>query len=149
MRNLKDELRTCVDDLVNELSDLVRRATVQEIVEALENAKGHAPARRPGPPAEVAKAREEHKVAGRKPGRPAKTPMVAPRVGQQRAPELLAQLMERVRSHIKAHPGQGMAPISTSLGTSKKELKLPIRKLVDEKKITSTGKKRGTRYFPK
>ena len=149
MSNLKDQLRTRVDDFVNELSDLVRQATVEEIVEALKNAEVHTSARRAAPPVEIANALEERKVAVRKPGRPAKAPIAAPTAGQQRAPELLAQLMERVHRHIKANPGQGVAPIAASLGTSTKELSLLLRKLLDEKKITSKGKKRGTRYFPK
>jgi hypothetical protein len=131
------------------VSDLVRQATVGEIVEALKNAERQAPAHRAGSPAEIANAREEREVASRKPGRPAKAPVASPRAGQQRAPELLAQLMERVHSYIKAHPGQGVAPIAASLGTSTKELGLLLRKLVDQKKVTSKGKKRGTRYYPK
>jgi hypothetical protein len=120
-----------------------------EIVEALKNADVHTSARRSGSPTEVAKAHEERKVAGGKPGRPAKAPIAAPKAGQQRAPELLAQLMERVHRHIKANPGQGVGLIAVALGTSTKELSLLLRKLLDEKKVTSKGKKRGTRYFPK
>ncbi len=149
MRNAKDEIRIRVDAFVDELSDLVRQATVGEIVEALKQADGQAPAHGPGRPAGIEKSRTERKIAVGKPGRAAKAPIAAPSAGQQRAPELLAQLMERVYSHLKANPGQSIAPIATSLGTSKKDLKLPIRKLVAEKKITSKGKKRGTRYFPK
>jgi hypothetical protein len=149
MRNAKDAIRIRVDAFVNELSDVVRQATVGEIVEALKEADGRAPVHGPGRQAGIEMSRKERKIAVGTSGRAAKAPIAAPSAGQQRAPELLAQLMERVYSHLKANPGQSMAPLATSLGTSKKDLKLPLRKLVAEKKITSTGKKRGTRYFPR
>ena len=149
MSNINDEIRTRVEALVVELSDLIRQATMGEIVEALKHADGKAPAGGPGHPAPIGKSRAERTTAVGKLGRPAKAPIAAPSAGQQRAPESLAQLMERVNRQIKANPGQGIASIATSLGTSKVHLKLPMRKLVAEKWITSTGKKRGTRYFPK
>lgn len=147
MSNAKDRLRARVDSFVTELSDHVRQATVGEIVEALKNAE-HAPTRRIGAPGAIAKAREERKIAGRMLGRQAKAPIAASKPGQRRAPELLAPLMARVYGTIKVHPGQGVGPIAASLGTSSRDLSLVLRKLLDEKKITSKGRKRGTRYFP-
>ena len=55
----------------------------------------------------------------------------------------------QVGNHIKSNPGQGVEQIAKALGTSTKELTLPIRKLLGDKKITSKGQKRATRYFPK
>jgi hypothetical protein len=57
--------------------------------------------------------------------------------------------MARVHAHIKAQPGHGVGPITAALGTSTRDLSLVPRKLLDEKKVTSKGKKRGTRYFPR
>jgi len=137
-----------VDAFVNELSDLVRQATVREIVEALNATTGDVAGRRAGFPAKTSMARDRHSVAIRQPGSPSKAPIAARRAGQRRAPELLAQFTQGVHSYIKAHPGQGVGPIAVSVGTSTRDLSLVLRKLLDEKKITSTGKKRGTRYFP-
>ena len=148
MSNANDRLRARVDSFVTELSDLVRHGTLGEIVDALKNAEGSAPAHRGGPPAKIAKARGERKVAGSTPGRPAKAPIAAAQAGRRRAPELLAPLMARVHGYIKAHPGHGVGPIAASLGTSTRDLSQVLRKLLDDKKVTSTGKKRGTRYFP-
>ena len=147
MSSAKDEIRARLDAFVKELSDLVRRETLGEIAEALKNAERPSPSRRTGPPVETASAPAERKVAVRKPGPSVKAPIAAPSAGQQPVPELLTQLMERIHNHIKANPGQGVGPISMSLGTSNKDLRLPIRMLVDENKVTSTGNTRGTRYF--
>jgi hypothetical protein len=148
MSNANDRLRARVDSFVTELSDLVRHGTLGEIVDALKNAEISAPAHRAGPPAKIAKARKERKVAGGKLGRPAKAPIAAAPAGRRRASELLAPLMARVHGYIKAHPGHGVGPVAAALGTSTRDLSLVLRKLLDEKKVTSTGKKRGTRYFP-
>lgn len=147
MSNANDRLRARVDSFVTELSDLVRRATMGDIVEALKNAEGRALLHRGGPPAKIAKARGERRVAGGTPGRPANAPIAASTAGRRRAPELLAPLMARVHGYIKAHPGHGVGPIAAALGTSTRDLSLVLRKLLDEKKVTSKGKKRGTRYF--
>ena len=149
MSSLNDELRARVNAFANELSALARESVLEEIVGALGNAGAHAPAPRAASPVKAASARPEPKVAARrKPGRPAKEPVPAPQPSPQRASEPLAQLLKRIHSYIKANPGQGVVPIATALGTSNKDLRLPIRMLVEERKVTSTGKTRGTRYFP-
>ena len=149
MSNAKEEIRARVEAFASELSDLVRQVTLGNVVEALKNAEVPPPARRPGRPPKIASAHEEQKITGRKPGGPAKATTAPPSRRPYRAPELLAQLMERVRRHIRANPGQGISPIATSLGASKEDLKRPLRKLLDEMRITSRGRKRSTRYFPK
>lgn len=152
MINAKDKIRLRVNDFVTALSDLVREATVAEIVEAVKRAaaptSAHA-ARPAAPVAQPSSARGARGVAGRKPGPQAKAPIAAARGGQQRTPELLAQLMGRVHGHVNANPGTSVGAIALSLGTATKELSLVLRKLVDEKKVVSKGKKRGTRYFPR
>ena len=149
MSSVNDEIRTRINAFVGELSDLVRQATVEDVVDALKNADGHSPAGRPSSSIATASAREDRNVAIRKPGRPAQAPFAASKAGLYRGPELVAQLMQQVHGHLKAHPGQAIASIATSLRAAKQDLQLPIRKLMAERKITSTGTKRGTRYFPK
>jgi hypothetical protein len=149
MINAKDKIRLCVNDFVTVLSDLVREATVAEIVEAVKRSAERPSARPAAAVAQPRHARDARGVAGRKPGPQAKAPIAAARGGQQRTPELLAQLMGRVHGHINANPGLSVGAIAVSLGTATKELSLVLRKLLDEKKVVSKGKKRGTRYFPR
>ena len=145
MSNAKDEIKRHVDDFVTVLSTLVRRAAVEEVTAAIESAA----AQRPMRPAQITKTRGLRKVVSPTPGPKGAAPLAASRPGQQRTPELLVQLMGRVHGHIEANPGQGVGPIAASLGTSTKELSLLLRKLLDDKKVISKGKKRGTRYFPR
>ena len=64
-------------------------------------------------------------------------------------PQQLAQITEQVYNYIKSNPGQGVEQIAKALATSTKELTLPIRKLLTDKKISSKGQKRATRYSPR
>jgi hypothetical protein len=146
MSDADNELRSRVDAFVSELSELVRRAALEAVADALK--KGEpvvSPARRVGRPA---KAVEEKKIAPRARGGKAPAPKAAPKrkVGEKRSPQLLAQITEQVYNHIKANPGQGVEQIAKSLNTATKELTLPIRKLLNDKKISSKGQKRATRY---
>ena len=58
-------------------------------------------------------------------------------------------MMERVRLHILNNPGQRMEQINKALGTTTKDLQLPIRKLMSDSRIYSKGSRRVTLYFAK
>ncbi|WP_437481534.1 DNA-binding protein [Sorangium sp. So ce1014] len=97
---------------------------------------GRAKAAPPAPP-EVKKAA----------GRPARAAKPTRKKGEKRSKEELAAMTQKVLEHIRANSGQGVEQIAKDLGTTTKELTLPIRKLLVEKKITSKGEKRATKYF--
>jgi uncharacterized protein YoaH (UPF0181 family) len=61
----------------------------------------------------------------------------------------LDQLQETFRTHVAANPGQRIEQINRALGTSTKDLQLPIRKLIASGKITTKGSRRVTQYFAK
>lgn len=160
MSNAENHIKARVDAFVNDLSDLIRQSALEAVGEALKKGGGAAPAapaaRRPGRPAKVVEAPVAAKPAA-KVGRPAKAAgssasaaaAAKRRAGEKRSPVLLAQVTDQVGNHIKANPGQGVEQIAKALSTTTKELTLPIRKLLGDKKITSKGQKRATRYFPK
>jgi hypothetical protein len=152
MSDVENELRSHVDAFVNELSDLIRRQALQAVGEVLKKGEttDHAPARRPGRPPKAA-AGLEAPAAPRGRGRPPKTAAAAPkrRAGEKRTPQELVQITDQVFNYIKSNPGQGVEQIAKSLATSTKELTLPIRKLLVDKKVGSKGQKRATRYFPR
>jgi hypothetical protein len=151
MSDAENQIRNRVDAFVNELSDLVREAALQAVADALKKGEpSAAPARKAGRPAKAAAPVEpEEKKTTRARGRPAAAKGAKRRAGEKRSPALLAQVTEQVFNHIKSNAGQGVEQIAKTLGTSTKELTLPIRKLLGEKKITSKGQKRATRYFPR
>lgn len=157
MSDVENELRSRVNSFVTELSDIIRRQALAAVEEVL--AKGGAPAAAPakkvGRPAKV----EEPKA--RAAVKPAAKPAAAPKAaaaaaaaakrkaGEKRTPQQLAQITEQAYNYIKANSGQGVEQIAKALQTTTKELTLPIRKLLTDKKISSKGQKRATRYSPR
>jgi DNA-binding NtrC family response regulator len=152
MSNSENEIKSRVEAFVNDLSDLVRQAALEAVTDALKKGEATPPPRKVGRPAKAAppvEAQEEKKPASRTRGRPAAPKGAKRRAGEKRSPQILAQVTEQVFNHIKANAGQGVEQIAKALGTTTKELTLPIRKLLADKKITSKGQKRATRYFPR
>jgi hypothetical protein len=151
MSDVENELRVRVDTFVNELSALIRRQAIQAVEDLLKKGEHAAPApiHKAGRPA--AKPVEAAKGAKRA-AAPAQAKSIASakrKPGEKRTPQQLAQLTDQVYSHIKSNPGQGVEQIAKALQTSTKELTLPIRKLLVDKKVGSKGQKRATRYFPR
>ncbi len=80
-------------------------------------------------------------------GRPAKAAKKAR--GGKRSPDELVKLTQSLASYVKKNPGQRIEHIGKALGTSTKELALPAKKLIAEKKLSTKGQKRATTYFAK
>jgi hypothetical protein len=165
MSDNDNDLRNRVDAFVNELSALIRRQALEAVEEVLKKGAEHvaapvAPAapmapRKRGRPTKAAVAARAKAQAKPTPA-PAPAPAPAQRsvatpkrkAGEKRTPQQLAQTTEQTYNYIKSNGNQGVEQIAKALGTSTKELTLPIRKLLADKKIGSKGQKRATRYFP-
>jgi hypothetical protein len=82
----------------------------------------------------------------RGPGRP---PGSVNRIGKRirRTEDDLAQISADLLAYVADNPGRRMEQISKAMGASTKELQLPVRKLVAEKKLKTKGQKRATEYF--
>jgi hypothetical protein len=126
--NFDRQIRQTIEAFVEELSALVRAAAVQSVTEAF-GAGAVGPARR-------------GRGAAPPPSRASRSK------GQKRPPAALAELTDRLLAAVKGTPGQRMEEIAKGLGISTKELTLPARKLVAEKKIKTKGERRATKYFP-
>jgi hypothetical protein len=122
MSDIDRELQSRVAGFVDELSALIHRRALLAVKELLEKGStmGAPP---PNPP-------------GRK-------------LGEKRTPQELAQITAQVLRYITSNAGQSVEQMAGSLSLSTRELTLPIRKLLAEKKIGSKGQKRATRYFPR
>lgn len=66
--------------------------------------------------------------------------------GDKRAPEEMEALATKFVAYVGKHPGMRIEQINKELGTSTKDLQLPIRKLIAEKRIKATGQRRATKY---
>jgi hypothetical protein len=67
--------------------------------------------------------------------------------GAKRSPEDLEALSQKFAMFVKTNPGLRIEQINKELGTTTKDLALPIRKLIADGMVTAKGKKRSTTYF--
>ena len=67
--------------------------------------------------------------------------------GATRSPDELDKLAERFQAFVKENPGLRIEQINKQLGTTTKDLALPIRKLLAEGAVHAKGQKRSTTYF--
>jgi 3-oxoacyl-ACP reductase-like protein len=150
MDNVESQLKSRVDSFVSELSDLVKKAALEAVTNALKGGAGHAPG--------VAKAAGKKRGPAPAPAAPkaaAKAPKAAPaapaaakrKAGQKRSPDEIAKTTEKLLAYITKNSGQRIEEIAKGVGNSTKELTLPVKKLLNDKKITAKGEKRATRYF--
>lgn len=66
----------------------------------------------------------------------------------KRSPVELKGLENRFLAFVRASPGLRIEQINTKLGTTTKELALPVRRLVTAGRIKTKGVVRSTQYFP-
>ena len=69
--------------------------------------------------------------------------------GEKRDPAALQALVDETMAYIVGHPGEGVEQIAAGMSKTTKELTLPVKKLLKDKKITAKGKQRGTKYTAK
>ena len=68
--------------------------------------------------------------------------------GAKRTSDELDKLADSFHAFVTKHPGLRIEQINKQLGTTTKDLALPIRKLVSEGALKTKGEKRSTAYFP-
>lgn len=167
MDNVETLLKSRVDSFVAELSALVRKSALEAVANALKGgegaaapsvAKAPAPAaaaggkkRGPAPaPAKAApKAPAKAAKAAPKAAAPAAPAAAAPKrkAGQKRSPDEIVKTTGELLTYITKNSGQRIEEIAKGVGHSTKELTLPVKKLLNDKKIVAKGEKRATRYF--
>jgi hypothetical protein len=125
-----------VQSFVAQISELARRAAL----DTLESAFNGGPTRKGSA---AASARASAPGATVPLGRVGRPPGVK---GGKRTAEELEELTRRVVDFVKATPGLRIEQINKQLGTTTKDLALPIRKLVAEGYLSSKGQKRSTTY---
>jgi hypothetical protein len=81
---------------------------------------------------------------------PATEPVPIPRSrtkGAKRPHAELVGIVDRVRAFVAAHPGLRVEQINQLLGTTTREVALPLRKLVHAGELRTEGVKRSTVYY--
>jgi hypothetical protein len=124
MSDVNRQIRDRIEAFVAELDGLVR----ESLVETIRGAFGR-----------------EGNGRRRGRGRPA---VARGRRGKRTSDQIVAT-SKVILTQVRRQPGQGVEHIARVLKTSTKDLMLPIKKLLAEKQIRTTGVKRATKYFPK
>jgi hypothetical protein len=125
MANYQSELQKLVDGFVAQLSEIWRR-------QAIDSLTGMGGGRGQG-----GRAGGSDLSLGRGRGR-----------GAKRTAEELEQLADAFVEFVSKNPGLRIEQINKQLGTTTKDLALPIRKLLEDGVVKAKGKKRSTAYFP-
>ena len=122
MSDFQTEMNRVVGDFVAAITELAKRAAI----DTLENAFGG---------------------GGKRGGGLSSTPRGRGRRGAKRTSGDLDQLGDNFHSFVAKHPGMRIEQINKQLGTTTKDLALPIRKLISEGQVSAKGQKRSTTYF--
>lgn len=122
MANLQSDIQRLVDGFVAQVTELARRAAM----DTLESALGRG-GRGGGGVLRIGRGR----------GR-----------GAKRTGEELEKLSDEFLAFVNKNPGLRIEQINKQLGTSTKDLALPIRKMIADGTLKVKGKKRSTTYFP-
>ena len=142
MSDFQNEMNRTVQGFVAQITELARRAAIDTLESAFgaRSSGGGGGGRNGGGAASAAVA-----LAAAGLGRVGR-----PRGGRgaKRTAADLEALSQRFAAYVKSNPGLRIEQINKELGTSTKDLALPIRKLISEGQISAKGKKRSTTYFP-
>src|SRR6185295_6180968 len=122
MSDFQTEMNRVVSGFVAQITELARRAAIDTLESAL-GKRGGAGALSLG-------------RAARGRGRGAK------RTGAE-----LDKLGDEFHAFVAKHPGLRIEQINKELGTSTKDLALPIRKMIADGSLKTKGEKRSTTYF--
>jgi hypothetical protein len=133
MSDFQNEMNRVVQGFVAQITELARRAAI----DTLESAFGGRGGGSRGAPAAEAIGVNLGRVGRPRGGR-----------GAKRSSADLEELSTRFASFVASSPGLRIEQINKQLGTTTKDLALPIRKLISEGRIKAKGQKRSTTYFP-
>jgi len=121
MSDFQTEMNRVVAGFVAQITDLARRAAIDTLEAALKRGGG---------------GRSSGLALGRGRGK-----------GVKRSSDELEDLSDKFVAFVKDHPGLRIEQINKQLGTTTKDLALPIRKLLADGALKAKGQKRSTTYF--
>ena len=124
--SLDDQIKERIDAFAEELAYLVRQSAVESV---------HAALGSPSIPRRRGPAGRSARGVTRKKGRRGR-----------RSTLQVDDLADQILSSLRAQSGRGVGELADEIGVTAKDLRSPILKLLEEKKVRRTGQKRGTKY---
>ncbi len=134
MSDYQSRINKLVEDFVSQVTALARQAATDTLANALGAAGVAARGRRSGGGGAVESAPVAR--AGRRPK------------GAKRAQGEIERTKSRVHDFIRQNPGMRIEQINRQLGTTTRDLALPLKKLIADGAVRTEGEKRSTQYFP-
>ena len=134
MSDYQQEVHRLIETFVAQLSDLWRRAAADALGGL--NSGGRSARSR-----SAARLGRERSVAGRRWRRR------LARKGEKRSSDELDGLADRFHEFVMKNPGLRIEQINKELGTTTKDLALPIKKLMADGMLKGKGEKRSRTYF--
>jgi len=128
MSNFQSEIQNLVQDFVAQITEAWKRA-VSDALTGVQTGGGGG-------------------RGGRRGGGGGAASAASRRKGEKRTADELDGLADRFQAFVKENPGLRIEQINKQLGTSTKDLQLPIRKLIADGAVKAKGEKRSTQYFP-
>jgi len=137
MSDFQVQVQRLVDELVARITAIAHKAATDTLAAAIGAAEAAIAQQRAlagaRPPAPAAHAPGSNGVRGK---------------GEKRASDEIERTKLRVLDFVRRNPGLRVEQINRELGTTTRELVLPLRKLIAEGQLRSEGEKRSTQYFP-
>jgi hypothetical protein len=130
MSNSDAAIREAVDAFVEQLSRLIKQAALDSVQSLLSSSAPRG-------------------QGGSKANRGSLAIAATRGKGAKRTPDELEALTKKLHVYVTNNPGQRIEQIGKALAVATKELALPVKKLIGEKRVSTKGQKRATTYFGK
>jgi len=127
-QSMNSEIRDLVEAFAEELTAVVRRTALEQVHSALGGSVS-----------------DERRTRG--PGRKASGPRAARGGGGKRSSEQVDAFAAKIFDFVKKNPGLRGEQLSSAMKTDTKSLRLPMLKLIGDKKVKTKGQRRGMMYY--